>query len=68
MDELRERMRIVGNRYAHLRELLDETYNKYWEYALTPEEALELNAWHNKMSDYLRERMIKELLRCEYGE
>ncbi len=68
MEDFREKMRIVGNKYTHLRELLDETYNKYWEYALTPEEALELNAWYNKVSDYLRERMIKEMLRCEYGE
>lgn len=68
MEDFRERMRAVGDKYTHLRELLDETYNKYWEYALTPEEALELNAWHNKLSAYLRERMIKEMLRCEYGE
>lgn len=68
MEELRERMRAVSNRYAHLRELLNEKYYKYWEYALTPEEALKLNAWYNKLSIYLRDRMIKELLRCEYGE
>lgn len=68
MVELREKMRVVANKYAHLRELLDKKYNEYWEYALTPEEALKLNAWHNKLSAYLRDRMIKEMLRCEYGE
>lgn len=68
MGELRERMRAVSNKYDYLRQLLDERYNKYWEYAITPEEVLELNAWHNKLSDYLRDRMIKEMLRCEYGE
>lgn len=68
MNELRERMRVVGDRYDHLRKLLDKKYDEYWEYALTPEEALRLNAWHNKLADYLRDRMIKELLRCEYLE
>lgn len=68
MEELRERMRVVANKYDHLRKLLDKKYDEYWEYELTPEEALKLNAWHNKLAAYLRDRMIKEMLRCEYGE
>ena len=68
MEDFREKMRIVGNRYAHLRELLDKRYNEYWECVLTPEEALKVNAWHIKLTSYLRERMIKEMLRCEYGD
>jgi len=68
MNELRERMRAVINRYDHLRELLGKKYDEYWEYDLTPEETVEVNDWYVKLNYYLREREIRELLRCEYGE
>lgn len=68
MENFREKMRAVANRYTYLRELLDKKYDEYWEYELTPEETLELNDWYSKLNYYLREREIKELLRCEYLE
>lgn len=62
--ELQKKLEKVEVRYSALSIALHERYEEYFNYICTAEDMLVLNAWHAKLDRYLRQRRVRELLKC----